>query len=67
VNADEIAGKWLGLIYAHPDKPSAMQRDVLAALAVDKRLAGRDPRPKPVIHSPGTDRHPRRVHAAQDL
>jgi hypothetical protein len=34
---------WLGLIYAHPDRPPAMQRDVLAALAVDKRLAGRDP------------------------
>jgi hypothetical protein len=43
VTAAEVAGMWLGLIYAHPDRPPAMQRDVLAALAVDKRLAGRDP------------------------
>lgn len=43
VSAAEVAGLWLGLVYAHPDRPPAMQRDVLTALAVDKRLTGDGP------------------------
>lgn len=43
----EIAGAWLGLVYARPDWPPIGQRDVLVTLAVHSGCAGSDPDKQP--------------------
>lgn len=42
MTAAEVAGTWIGSIYAHPDRPTVKHRDILVFLAVDPQFACKD-------------------------